>query len=298
MSEPGRLCLTGFDEAQIRVFVSDLYRIFHAREPDSVGLDFYTDGLKGGAPVADMIAVFLNSDEFTEHRRRAVMAELARSDFCAKPTDTRADKESSWAPVSGWFPEDYTPPGEAGRSYLRRVRSGFFDRYCSGPIVLDVGYIGYDNPEKKPALPNAIGIDLDYPGYYGLDLPFDDGTVDTVFSSHCLEHILYEHATIRDWMRVLKVGGFIVCVVPSQALYEKRRFLPSRFNSDHKRMYTPASLARSFEEALEVNTYRVRHLAENDCGFNYALGPETHSDGAYEIEIVIEKIARPDWVLA
>jgi SAM-dependent methyltransferase len=178
------------------------------------------------------------------------------------------------------------------------LRSGFLDRYCSGPLILDVGYTGYDNPEKKTALPGAIGIDLDYPGYDGLHLPFDDGSVDCVFSSHCLEHIQFDHAAIRDWYRVLRIGGFIVCMVPSQALYEKRRFLPSQFNADHKRMYTPSSLARAFEDALEVNSYRVRHLVENDADFNYTLGPDIHSDGAYEIEIVIEKIVTPGWTLA
>lgn len=296
MSEFGQLSLAGFDEAQIRQFVADLYRIFHAREPDPGGLDVYTRSLMAGNSVADTIATFANSDEFTERRRRLAMIELARSGRFEKRAV--ADSDQSGAPFASGFPEDYSPPGEAGRSYLQRLRSGFLDRYCGGPIVLDVGYAGYDNPEKKAALPNAIGIDLDFPGYDGSHLPFDDGTVDTVFSSHCLEHVLYDHAAIRDWMRVLKIGGFIVCIVPSQALYEKRRFLPSRFNADHKRMYTPASLAQAFEEALEVNSYRVRHLAENDSGFNYALGPEIHSDGAYEIEIVVEKITPPDWVLA
>ena len=195
------------------------------------------------------------------------------------------------------FPLDYEPPGEAGRSYRLRRNNGFLDRFCSGSLILDVGFSGYDNPERKTALPGAIGVDLDYPGYDGRVLPFGDGTVDTVFSSHCLEHILYDHAAIQDWYRVLKVHGFIVCMVPSQALYEKRRFLPSRFNEDHKRMYTPAGLVGSFEQALEVNSFRVRHLAENDTGFNYELGPDVHSDGAYEIELVIEKIEKPHWSL-
>ena len=120
------------------------------------------------------------------------------------------------------FPIDHAPPGEAGKSYARRVKTGFFERYCSGSVVLDVGYSGYDNPEGKTALPGAIGVDLDFPGYDGLHLPFAEGSVDTVFSSHCLEHIERERDAIRDWFRVIKVGGFLVCFVPHQALYEKR----------------------------------------------------------------------------
>jgi SAM-dependent methyltransferase len=178
------------------------------------------------------------------------------------------------------------------------VRTGFFDRYCSGNVVLDVGYCGYDNPARKAALPDAIGIDLDFPDYDGLQLPFADASVGTVFSSHCLEHVENEGEAIREWFRVLKVGGFLVCFVPHQALYEKRRSLPSRWNTDHKRFYTPASLIRAVEDALPVNSFRLRHLKDNDAGFDYALGPELHSQGCYEIELVIEKIGRPDWDLA
>ncbi len=147
-------------------------------------------------------------------------------------------------------------------------------------------------------MPNAIGIDLDYPGYDGLRLPFDEASVDTVFSSHCLEHVPDDRAAIREWMRVLKVGGFLVCMVPHQALYEKKTALPSRWNDDHRRMYTSAALVRTIEEALDANSFRIRHLNENEGGFDYALGPEIHSEGAYEIEIVVEKIATPGWTLA
>ena len=153
MSEYGPLSLTGFDEAQITAFVTDLYRIFHAREPDPIGLELYARGLRDGIPVTDTIAVFVNSDEFMERHRRVMIMELAKSG-CFEKKDA-VEGERLWAPVSGTFPEDYRPPGEAGRSYLQRLRSGFLDRYCSGPVVLDVGYTGYDNPERKTALPNS-----------------------------------------------------------------------------------------------------------------------------------------------
>ena len=97
---------------------------------------------------------------------------------------------------------------------------------------------------------------------------------------------------------MLKLGGFLVCMVPSQALYEKRQHLPSRWNTDHKRFYSPGSLLTAVENALPVNAYRVRHCKENDIGFDYTLGPETHSSGCYEIELVIEKIPQPNWSLA
>ncbi|MEJ7933110.1 methyltransferase domain-containing protein [Sphingobium sp. AN558] len=262
-------------------FIVALYEGLLNRSPDAVGLESFQHMIDGGVSLAEIMRLVVNSQEFREQQ--------AASNYHATPP----------APSGTPAFSDYSPPpDEAGRSYARRLQSGFLNRYCAGEQVLDVGFSGYDNPDRKTALPHAIGIDLNYPGYDGRHLPFEDGSVDTVFSSHCLEHIADDHAVIQDWFRVLKIGGFIVCMVPHQALYEKKDALPSDWNMDHKRMYTPASLLASFETALETNSYRVRHLADNDEGFNYALGPGVHSDGAYEIELVIQKIEMPSWTLA
>jgi predicted SAM-dependent methyltransferase len=121
--------------------------------------------------------------------------------------------------------------------------------------------------------------------------------VDAIFASHMLEHVENYKAVIRDWYRVLKNGGYIVCVVPHQFLYEKRAQLPSKWNSDHRRFYTPASLLQEFEESLDANSYRIRHLCDNDLWFDYNLGPDEHSYGCYEIELVVEKIEMPFWRL-
>jgi SAM-dependent methyltransferase len=186
--------------------------------------------------------------------------------------------------------------GEAGKTYQLKVASGFIQKYLSGPFVLDVGFRGHMDG-SVPITPDAVGVDLDFPSYNGTTLPFSDESVDAVFSSHMLEHVENYGAVIRDWHRVLKVGGFIVCVVPHQFLYEKRAHLPSKWNNDHKRFYTPSSLLGEFEESLEPNSYRVRHLCDNDVWFDYNLGPHEHSYGCYEIELVIEKIKMPDWKL-
>lgn len=269
--------MSKIDVGPLDHFVGDLYRLILRREPDDAGLKANVAALQSGTPLNVVLDAFLNGDEAIRAR-----AEL-EAKLCPPP--------------SPLFPADYAPRGEMRKSYAERRSSGFLERYFSGSVVLDVGFEGSDNPDRLPGIPHAIGIDVNYPGYDGLTLPFADGSVDTVFSSHCLEHVQFELAVIRDWYRVLKIGGFIVCVVPSQALYEKKKFLPSRFNGDHKRMYTPASLMKSFEDALEVNTYRVRHLREGDAGFDYSIPPEEHSQGCYDIELVIEKIQPPAWKL-
>jgi SAM-dependent methyltransferase len=194
-------------------------------------------------------------------------------------------------------PEDWSVVGETAGSFTSRLRSGFFAAYMAGDVILDVGYRG-SFAEAKPIFPHAIGVDLDYPGYDGRVLPFADDSVDTVFSSHMLEHVADYVGAIRDWYRVVRDGGFIVCIVPHQFLYEKRWSLPSRWNGDHKRFYTPASLLQEFEAALEPNSYRVRHLRDNDADYTYSIGPDEHAGGRYEIELVIEKRPAPSWTLA
>lgn len=193
-----------------------------------------------------------------------------------------------------WKEENLGP--ESRKAHQRRVREGFFDRYFRG-VVLDIGYRGYEDLEVVPVIEGAIGIDLSYPGYDGKRLPFEEGTVDTVYASHTLEHIDDPLEAIREWFRVLKVGGYLVIGVPHQFLYEKRTMQPSRWNGDHKRFYTPAKLLNEIEAALAPNSYRVRRLIDDDEHYDYTIPPARHAGGAYQIELVVQKIQRPDWIL-
>ncbi len=48
------------------------------------------------------------------------------------------------------------------------------------------------------------------------DLPYKDGEVDVIYSSHALEHVSKYQVvpTLREWKRVLKIGGRLEIVVP------------------------------------------------------------------------------------
>lgn len=183
---------------------------------------------------------------------------------------------------------------EARKNFSRWLEDGFIEKFLSGDKILDIGFQGYLD-EVHPITPNAIGIDLEYPGYDGRTLPFDEGSQDAVFVSHCLEHIEDYRTVIADWFRVLRVGGYLIIAVPHQYLYERKLMLPSRFNLDHRRFYTPGSLMREVEESLDPMSYRVRTLTDNDRGFDYTAPPEEHADGCYEILLVAEKIERPEY---
>ena len=179
---------------------------------------------------------------------------------------------------------------ELESAHKRREESGFYAKYMSGS-GLDIGFGDYD-----PA-PNCVGIDLKTPGYDGLHLPVDNESQDFVFSSHCLEHIFEWSPAIIEWFRVLKTGGYLIIAVPHQFLYEKKVDLPSNWNGDHKRFYTPAILMDEIEYSLAPNSYRLRYLQDCDENFVYSIPAEQHSGGEYQIECVIQKIEPPKWKL-
>lgn len=177
---------------------------------------------------------------------------------------------------------------ESRKTYEDKLNNGFFNKYMSG-VGLDIGFSGYLK-DVVPILESAIGVDTKYPNYDGRTLPFPDQSQDYVYSSHVLEHIEDYKQAIREWFRVTKVGGHIVTVVPHRDLYEKKLKLPSLWNQDHKRYYTPSSLLKEFEDSLQINSYRVRLLEDGDKDFNYSVPVDQHSQGQYEITLVIQKL--------
>lgn len=64
-----------------------------------------------------------------------------------------------------------------------------------------------------------------------------DDTFDFVTSSHCLEHLNDPLQGLRNWLRIIKPGGYLVLLVPDEDLYEQGQF-PSTFNHDHKCTFT------------------------------------------------------------
>jgi len=183
---------------------------------------------------------------------------------------------------------------EFRKCYDRWERDGLLTKYLCGENILDIGFRGGDS-NAVPITDVALGIELDYPGYDGTALPFGDETQDAIFASAVLEHIPNYKDVLKEWYRVAKVGGYIIVFVPHRYLYEKRPGLPSRWNGDHRRFYTSSSLLAEFEESLPCNGFRVRHLVEDDQGFRYAEPLEALPKGNYQIELVVQKIAIPEY---
>jgi len=65
----------------------------------------------------------------------------------------------------------------------------------------------------------------------------DDHAHDFVHSSHCLEHLVDPAEGLRNWLRVVREGGYLIITVPDEDMYEQGVF-PSLFNRDHKWTFT------------------------------------------------------------
>lgn len=109
----------------------------------------------------------------------------------------------------------------------RKVRNAdFYTRYFKGRTI-DIG----------------CGDDLVVPDAEPFDKPHGDAneitkfrlaqSYDTVYSSHCLEHMYDAPKAIASWWELVRPGGFLIVVVPDEDLYELG-FWPSLFNPDHK----------------------------------------------------------------
>jgi predicted SAM-dependent methyltransferase/ADP-heptose:LPS heptosyltransferase len=112
----------------------------------------------------------------------------------------------------------------------------------TGGRGLDIGC----GPQK--AFPHFIGLDNNVDAQlFGIqarpDIYIDDAQdlrlfateqYDFVFSSHLLEHIPFDKVvkTLKEWLRVLKVGGYLLLYLPDETLYPKVG--EPGANKDHK----------------------------------------------------------------
>ena len=186
---------------------------------------------------------------------------------------------------------------ESAKLWRQRCASGFWERFITGPNVIDIGYRGHV-PDAQPICDGALGLELGQAGYDGFFLPVPDEWADAVVASHLLEHVEPVVDYLREWFRALKPYGHLLLFVPSAYLYERRLTVPpSRFSGEHLAAYTPGKLLTTIEAALLPNSYRIRHLADEDAGYDYSLPKEQHPVGALEISLVLQKIPMPAWTV-
>lgn len=102
-------------------------------------------------------------------------------------------------------------------------------------------FIGIDDGTDKELFERPIRADLTM-DCERLD-KFASQSADFVFSSHLLEHIEDFKAALRDWWRVVKVGGHLCLYLPHKSFYPN--IGQPGANKDHKHDFLPADIVDS-----------------------------------------------------
>lgn len=179
-------------------------------------------------------------------------------------------------------------PNEAGKAYHRLqgllVGKGLDIGCGSTPITLDC-----DKWDREQGDAQHL-VDVGEEVY------------DWIFSSHLLEHVRNPTAAVAKWWKALKIGGYMILLVPDEDLYEQRVW-PSRFNGEHRSTFT--SSKENSWSPVSVNIVDILHalpghklisLTIEDTGYDYTVTDidQTTSTGAEaSIQVIIAKEKAP-----
>lgn len=108
-------------------------------------------------------------------------------------------------------------------------------------------------PDKLP-FSNCIGFDVDDGDANKLSSYFPPESFDYVHGSHVLEHMHNPTAALRDWLKLVKPGGWIVQTVPDWGTYEWFTF-PSKNNPDHKSSWSLIYRGSTFPIHCHIPTF-------------------------------------------
>lgn len=185
---------------------------------------------------------------------------------------------------------------EASKFYKRLSKKWKNTLFPKGGRILDVGFGG------TPIIPQAQGWDLEQGDATYLQ-GLEDCSFDTVFSSHCIEHLANPALGLQNWWRVVKPFGWLVVLGPDEDLYEQGVW-PSVFNPDHKVSLT---LSKSFSwNQQSVNLVQLvgglighkLHLAKITDGGKLPriknneikISDITQGKGEAGVEVIVQKI--------
>ncbi len=92
-------------------------------------------------------------------------------------------------------------------------------------------FIGVDNRKDTQLLNIQMNPDITVPDASSLPM-YADGGCDFIFSSHLLEHIEDYKSALKEWWRLVKVGGHLCLYLPHKDLYPN---IGEKYaNKDHK----------------------------------------------------------------
>jgi len=160
--------------------------------------------------------------------------------------------------------------GANRESIFRRHEMNEVIKYTKG-VGIEVG-CGLNKIHTAAIGINIIITDADYGYPYGaqikadgISLPwFSDNSLDYVFSSHCLEHFYEPEKALAEWTRILKVGGYLVLILPHKKYYPN--IGQPNANKDHKHDFFPDDVKKMIDmiDQYELVTIDTLHNKLND----------------------------------
>jgi len=150
---------------------------------------------------------------------------------------------------------------------IRWTRGPGLDIGC-GPFKVWPHLIGVDNGHHW----GTQGADIAIPDATDLKV-FSDNYMNSVFSSHLLEHMVDPLAALKEWWRVLDYGGYLTLYLPHKDLYP--RCGEPGANPDHKQDFDNDDVIKLMEQVgdwqLLVNEVRDHDNGPGEEGNEYSL---------------------------
>ena len=158
---------------------------------------------------------------------------------------------------------------------LPTTQKGIHLHLGSGPLVLP-GFINIDKYHKNQFVFN----------YDMFELPFHENSVDTIYTSHALEHlpIRQANAALKNWFQVLEKGGTLYMAIPDLEEIMRIMLDPEVDEIAKWTWYvytlfgyqiTPGSSPQNEHSPVDLGQFhtggytkdRIRTLLEHYCGF-------------------------------
>jgi SAM-dependent methyltransferase len=188
---------------------------------------------------------------------------------------------------------------EASKAMSRRSESGEYTEYFKGNGI-DIG-CGNDNiiqhSNKFPNMLSCIGYDL-HQGDAEFCRNIIDQSFDFLHASHCLEHLKNPERGLKNWIRIVKTGGYLIITVPDEQLYEKGHW-PSIFNSQHlwsfrfgryNERVSSIDALTWFDNFLDVKVVSIKRITDNYYDTEDDLTKREDISVECAIEIVLQKV--------
>jgi ubiquinone/menaquinone biosynthesis C-methylase UbiE len=148
--------------------------------------------------------------------------------------------------------------GAGTGEHIRFVRHSF-DEY----VLTDIDEATLDVARAK--LGNDFGNSLRFEAQSGESLSYADNTFDRLIAVHVLEHICQPHLVLKEWARVIRAGGTLSILIPTDpgVAWRLGRHLGPRRNAIRQGIAYDYVMAREHVNSCNNLIALFRHYFKN-----------------------------------